>query len=184
VGAAIVSAWRAYLQSGHEWGHGPKIHSESGPKASEAMRVLDEIGAEAPGVANDLFRNALSGGWLRTWRVFDDLEMGAMSPDMEKMNEPAIRVTYNGWFSALLEGLAIDESLVIAECPNFGSLPKVLRIRKDLELLGCEGWDGIIPEDAVIGGKITTEAQSEGVSLAEWRKTNPDESGGGHAGKP
>jgi hypothetical protein len=79
-------------------------------------------------------------------------------------------------FLDLPAGFAIDGPLDLRYSCRFTGFPPGLRIGGWLNLEGCEGWNGEIPEDMIIAGKIYTDAfpvtnaGAGGITLAEWRK--------------
>jgi hypothetical protein len=77
------------------------------------------------------------------------------------------------WVSALPEGLKLTGWLNLKRTP-IRSLPAGLAVADSLEMEGCDGWDGRIPADAVIGKLIHTDRQPQGLTLREWRQVYPD----------
>lgn len=76
-------------------------------------------------------------------------------------------------------GASIGGHLLLADLPGLVALPDGLEVGGDLTLARCPSWNGQIPKDARIGGRIVTDADSPqgisdgrnwivGVSLAEW----------------
>jgi hypothetical protein len=76
-------------------------------------------------------------------------------------------------------GLAIQDDLCLRRS-GITALPPRLSVGGNLLLEGCGPWDGRIPEDADIRGRICTDAFpfnafhrfTCGLSLAEWRERN------------
>jgi hypothetical protein len=71
-------------------------------------------------------------------------------------------------------GLWVGEELRLACCDNLRSLQGGLVVGGDLTVTGCPSWDGILPPDAAIGGKIVTDQHVEGLSLPQWRQRYGD----------
>jgi hypothetical protein len=77
----------------------------------------------------------------------------------------------------LPDGLQVKGSVNLLDC-RIAKLPAGLRIGGDIVLEGCGWWDGVIPADARIGGRIYTDAHPSdpdarsggGMSLRQWRK--------------
>jgi hypothetical protein len=75
---------------------------------------------------------------------------------------------------ALPDGLKVTpDRLFLDDCVALRHLPKGLEVTLDLQMKGCEAWDGQIPEDATIGGLVVTDGHPEGISLATWRELHP-----------
>jgi hypothetical protein len=72
----------------------------------------------------------------------------------------------------LPDDLQVGKSLWLGETP-LQRLPNGLRVGDNLGLEGCRSWDGRIPEDAVIGGRVFTDRHGEGLLLADWRLLHP-----------
>jgi hypothetical protein len=65
----------------------------------------------------------------------------------------------------LPDGLKVGGGLNLAECKALRRLPAGLVVATDLDLRLCLAWDGVVPPDAVIGGKIITDRHPRGVGL-------------------
>jgi len=87
-------------------------------------------------------------------------------------------------FDHLPEGLWVEKNLGICQCEKFTSLPKGLVVGRNRDGSGgltieqCDGWDQIIPPDALIQGVIRSRSSlfsfkskfpEGGVTLEEWR---------------
>jgi hypothetical protein len=77
------------------------------------------------------------------------------------------------WIRTLPDDLAVEGDLTLDRCA-LETLPKGLFVRGYLALRGCAAWDGRIPADARIGQRVMTDADPDGVSLAEWRALHPN----------
>jgi hypothetical protein len=89
----------------------------------------------------------------------------------------------------LPEGLRVGEAedrieghLWLRGCSALERLPGGLVVGGCIDLRGCAAWDGIIPPDARIGGRIITDAypgkttkEEGGITLADWRATHPND---------
>jgi hypothetical protein len=76
--------------------------------------------------------------------------------------------------TVLPDGLVVNGDLNLKRTPVV-ALPTGLLIRKDLWLQDCRRWDGRIPEDAVIKGRILTDGHPHpGIPLPEWRALHPN----------
>jgi hypothetical protein len=69
----------------------------------------------------------------------------------------------------LPEGLTIGGALNLGRCVGLVTLPDGLRVGGALTLRGCERWDGILPEDAFLGGTIDGDAYSLVTNAAAFR---------------
>lgn len=52
------------------------------------------------------------------------------------------------------------------------SLPTGLCV-SSLVVMGCDSWDGLIPQDAKIDNQLWTDTYPEGIELSEWRVRHP-----------
>jgi hypothetical protein len=77
------------------------------------------------------------------------------------------------WVRALPAGLEVRGNLNLYCCEAFRSLAARLRVRGDLRLLECPAWDGTIPPDAQVTGKVVTDTHPKGTPLAAWRLEHP-----------
>jgi hypothetical protein len=154
---------------------------------------LDAMGQRDPALARRLFaawgeRRKVDEPDLRVrpwaWPLPDGLRVGGSFC----LSELALEV--------LPDGVFIGRNLLLDHCPNLVALPDNLVVKGELNLLGCDAfvvlprglrvkgsllvshcprWDGRIPEDAVVGGEIYTNAHPYGVpSLGEWRERYPE----------
>jgi hypothetical protein len=84
--------------------------------------------------------------------------------------------------TGLPEGLTVvGTSFSMTYCHGIRSLPKGLDIRGSLYIEHCDGWDGRVPDDAMIGRLISDAHPDPGVTLAEWRELHPDGERAGEA---
>jgi hypothetical protein len=82
----------------------------------------------------------------------------------------------------LPDGLFVMKSLSLERTDRLRTLPSGLRVAGDLYLSygfdddGADcGWDGLVPEDAVIDGQIVTPLHTgAGLGQHEWRKLHPN----------
>jgi hypothetical protein len=74
--------------------------------------------------------------------------------------------------TVLPKGLYVPGTLSL-EGSRLVALPEGLRVWTDLNVLGCDGWDGRIPEDAQVGHQVRTDRHPEGLPLEEWRERHP-----------
>jgi hypothetical protein len=58
-------------------------------------------------------------------------------------------------------------------CSSLRSLPRGLHVAGELDLRGCDVWDGVIPEEVVIHKQIRTDRHPNGIFLDAWRKRHP-----------
>jgi hypothetical protein len=70
---------------------------------------------------------------------------------------------------SLPEGLDVGVRLDANGCPTLATIGKRLRVGWVLDLTGCAKWDGAIPDDAVIGHRLRTDAHPHGISFHDWR---------------
>ena len=56
--------------------------------------------------------------------------------------------------TSLPEGLTVGGNLNLGRCTSLTSLPEGLTVGGDLNLEGCTSWDGVIPKDTKIKGKV------------------------------
>jgi hypothetical protein len=75
-----------------------------------------------------------------------------------------------GWVESLPDGLTTTRLSLIGE--PIRSLPGRLNVN-NLDLRGCASWDGVVPEDAMIGQRIFTDRHTAGIPLASWRELHP-----------
>jgi hypothetical protein len=74
--------------------------------------------------------------------------------------------------TTLPDGLEVGGDLWLAGA-TLQSLPRGLRVVGDLDLRDTPAWDGRIPPDAILSGKILTDACLRGEALEAWRtRTN------------
>jgi hypothetical protein len=74
---------------------------------------------------------------------------------------------------ALPRGLAVGGGLVLDGCIKLVALPRGLQVGTWLGLDDCPAWDGIIPDDAVVGREVFTGGSHTGLLLEEWRQRHP-----------
>jgi hypothetical protein len=84
------------------------------------------------------------------------------------------------YFSAvdLPDGLTVAGSLVLHRT-RCSVLPERLAVVETLSLVDCRDWDGRIPADARVGGRIITGTDDRGVKLEAWRQAHPEANHGG-----
>jgi hypothetical protein len=93
-------------------------------------------------------------------RVAGHLVLGQFAlPDLEQRVE-------------LPEGLWVGGGLFLEGTP-LRHLPQGLHVEGDLGLRACPAWDGWIPEDAWVGGTISSPRHGLGPDLAAWRRLHP-----------
>ena len=65
------------------------------------------------------------------------------------------------------------EGTIDLEASDIRSLSAGLWVGEDLCLPRCHSWDGQIPADAHVGGKVQTDTHPTGISLKGWRRKHP-----------
>jgi hypothetical protein len=69
-------------------------------------------------------------------------------------------------------GLKVGD-LELVHCPLV-RFPEGLRVKRSLSLKDCPVWDGRIPADAKVGGRVFTKLHPLGLPLSKWRWLHPD----------
>jgi hypothetical protein len=149
-----------------------------------AVAVLDEIATEAPAIANALLAESLLAR-MATWDHDGadgyHLQGRAWITDLPEGLGPLpwlnLRACLN--LTRLPAGLTVRGQLNLTDCAALEALPPGLFVQECIWLNGCAGWDGIIPPDVQIRGRLYTDlnASDEGEYLEEWRKANPGREG-------
>jgi hypothetical protein len=71
--------------------------------------------------------------------------------------------------TALPDGLTVPGTLVLKKTP-LATLPQGLTVNGNLDVTGCSAWDGVIPPDARIRGRIYLDGFPMGITLEDFRK--------------
>jgi hypothetical protein len=79
---------------------------------------------------------------------------------------------------ALPPGLVVGD-LSLNACDRLRSLPDGLVVADNLSVTLCPAWDGRIPDDAQVAGKVITNTHRRGIPLARWRALHPGGEGHG-----
>lgn len=133
------------------------------------------------------FTGLVLNGFARSLGIKEFLVEGMMPPEDDDSRHAVLEVKVktfgvklipchllladSGSLQTLPEGLMVGGNLDLASCKSLLALPSGLYVEDDLYLSGCCSWDGVIPEDAVVRGRVITEKHPHpGVTLAEWRK--------------
>jgi hypothetical protein len=74
--------------------------------------------------------------------------------------------------ASLPDSLWVDGWLDIGDAPVV-HLPKGLVVDR-LDLRDCVTWDGIIPEDALVGAAVWSDEHPLGIELPAWRALHPN----------
>jgi hypothetical protein len=72
----------------------------------------------------------------------------------------------------LPDGLDIGGGLYLTGSSLIG-LGCGLRVGADLDLTNCRGWNGQIPADTEVAGKVLSDRHEEGIPLDHWRHLHP-----------
>jgi hypothetical protein len=133
------------------------------------VMVLEEVGVRDPALANAALK---AWPWGRT--VEGDLDF-----------------TQTEWLKVLPRGLRVKGSLLLLhssivalpedldvkalhlEGTDFVNLPRGLVVRDFLDMADCPRWDGRIPADARVEGKLVTDRHPDGITLPRWRRLHP-----------
>lgn len=76
--------------------------------------------------------------------------------------------------AGLPEGLRVGGDLAFGRCLKLRTLPAVMSVDGNLDLMGCLAWDGQIGVGVTVGGRvITTAHQESGMPLGDWRMAHP-----------
>jgi hypothetical protein len=62
---------------------------------------------------------------------------------------------------------------VSARASNINTIGAGTEIGGVLDLRDCANWDGLLPDDLVVGKQVMTPSHPMGVSLAQWRQAHP-----------
>jgi hypothetical protein len=104
----------------------------------------------------------------------DSAFANAVLAGMDGLDVPAgLDLSEMSGLTALPRRLSIDGPLRLDGCSGLRSIPEGLSLNGFLCLVRCGNWDGQIPADADIGGKVKTNLHPEGVTLDKWRKLHP-----------
>jgi hypothetical protein len=76
------------------------------------------------------------------------------------------------WVTALPDGVRVAGWLDLRGS-GLVSLPAGLKVEV-LDLHGCERWDGRIPADAKVSGKVYTDGHFKGILLRDWHRLHPN----------
>jgi hypothetical protein len=156
----------------------------AGPAGSQAIPFLDAVAAICP----DLARRGLAYWLERNGRVVPELDLSGRAwadalPDGLSVNcWPSGDGLREGGFLMLRWApiRSLPRNLTVADFVSLDgsaleTLPEGLRIGGDLDLRGCASWDGRIPADAQIGGRVETDRHPDGgLRLRDWRAAHPD----------
>lgn len=70
----------------------------------------------------------------------------------------------------LPDDLHMKGNLVLSGCTSLKRLPSGLVVDGELHMEGCTAWDGMIPGDAVIAGKVFSDLFKKGTLVENHRK--------------
>jgi len=133
------------------------------------LRTLDEVAAGSPRMANQ---------WLKAW-LTDRRVPGSLWLDRHV------------WVSELPEGLEVAETLMVhrsdlrlpaglrvggelwLDTSSLHALPAGLVVAGSLWIRHCGSWDGLIPADARVKGRVFSDPHPNGLPLDEWRARYP-----------
>jgi hypothetical protein len=134
------------------------------------LATLDQVAAGSPTVATRWLNE-----WLKGRKARGDLNL-----------------SYRDWVLTLPEALDVEGNLMLPckgierlprdlkigsnlwlERSPIVSLPEGLDVRFSIWLRRCRDWDGRIPADARVGGRVFSDRHIQGVPLAEWRARYP-----------
>jgi hypothetical protein len=76
------------------------------------------------------------------------------------------------WVRELSPGLRVGGNAFLAHS-QIAALPGRLIVGGDLDMEGCHVWNGRIPQDARVGGRVYTDRHPGGVALDAWRHLHP-----------
>lgn len=65
--------------------------------------------------------------------------------------------------------IRLGRDLHLDNCVSMVSLPGDMRIKRHLHMKGCSSWDGILPDSAVVGGKVFTDRYPKGAPADLFR---------------
>lgn len=145
----VVGPWLATMtEAAKEW---------EGSNVQGFTHAMMAVGKVNPQLADRLFFEAVKTGNVPKW-----------------MGSDGISWHETDWLTRLPDGIEA-RSLFLNRNVNLKSLPGGMRlVDGSLDMTGCVSWDGIIPEDAVIGFKVYTDLHPEGITLDEWRRLHPN----------
>lgn len=156
-GFTLAQAWA------HLWKCGDVVLSQYA--LGEAVRALRAAGAE---------KDEIDPASILLEEIFvEDEVFGRAVLDASR------NLTVNSYFQLaglkierLPAGMRVFSALDLSGCKTLAVLPVGLEVRDDLYLQGCTSWDGVIPEDAKIGGRIFCDVldMANGVNLGKWRE--------------
>jgi hypothetical protein len=78
----------------------------------------------------------------------------------------------DGCLAGLPGGLQVKGDLWLMDTP-LAVLPDDLKVGGRLDMGGCRSWDGRIPRDAKVKGRVFTDAHRNGIPLKEWHRLHP-----------
>ena len=134
------------------------------------LKTLDEVAEGSPRTA---------GRWLKSWltdrRVPGTLSLGGRAWALDLpwgMDLEGGLMLDASPIQALPERLRVGADLYL-DRSLIASLPRGLKVGAGLWLRHCPHWDGRIPEDARVEGRVFTEPHPHGLRLEAWRARFP-----------
>ena len=80
----------------------------------------------------------------------------------------------NSRIETLPAGFEVGSGLILMGS-QIRTLPARLKVGDLINLSGCDAWDGQVPADANIGGRIITDQHpNPGIAFTEWRRLHPE----------
>ena len=76
-------------------------------------------------------------------------------------------------FTSIPRGLWVAGDLLLEDCSDLETLGPAMTVSGGFQIYDCRRWDGRIPLDAKIGGKIFTPVHKTGTTLDQWRALHP-----------
>jgi hypothetical protein len=77
-------------------------------------------------------------------------------------------------FTTIPRGLWVAGDLLLDGCVDLETIGPELIVTGACQIFDCWHWDGRIPPDARIGGRVVTNKHPYGISLERWRAQHPD----------
>jgi hypothetical protein len=158
-GAGLAQGEAGLRPLWHHWVRGIK-------SLDTILAALGQVAEVAPAVANAWFGVAMHASTVVS--SFDLRNLGWLTALPDQFTVKGSLDLKGSGVSALGDGLTVGGSLGLEGTP-IQTLPSKLAIGGDLFLYECVQWDGCVPEDARVGGRIFTEDHPQGVALASLR---------------
>jgi hypothetical protein len=161
------------------------------PTLDAVLRACAGVARTDPAAANATLNAYLAGRHLEGGLVLEGLEWLTALPQglrvvgfLQVMDTPLASLpkglVVDGYCTlwetqvrSLPEGLQVGQGLLLFG-ETIQTLPEGLRVGGELDLKGCGAWDGRIPPDAEVGGKIRSNCHSKDLTLKQWRAKFPD----------